>query len=94
MLGRTFLVVVSEELALIIVLTEHSALLQARNTTIGSQGVVNVSFTSSVVAGTGHWGGTSANTNQEHEDSQNGGLTPGYLHVFPETNSDTVCIHL
>ena len=72
MLSRTFLVVVSEELALIVVLTEHSALLQAGNPTIGSQGVLLVSLASSVVTGTGHWRGTSANTDQEHEDSQNG----------------------
>ena len=76
------LVVVSEELALIIVLTEHSALLQARNPTIGFQDVVLVSLAGSVVTGTGHWGGASANANQEQEDSQNGGLSPGYHHVL------------
>ena len=72
MFGLTLLVVVSEELALIVVLTEHSALLQAGNPTIGSQGVLLVSLAGSVVAGTGHWRGTSANTDHEHEDSQNG----------------------
>ena len=82
MAGLTFFVEVSEELALIIVLTEDSALLQAGNPTIGFQGVVLVSLAGSVVTGTGHWGGASANANQEQEDSQNGGLSPGYHHVL------------
>ena len=76
------LVVVSEELALIIVLTQNSALLQAGNTTIGFQDVVLMSLAGSVVTGTGHWGGSSTNANQEHEDIQNGGLSPGYHHVI------------
>ena len=67
--GLTFLVEVSEELALIIVLAQQSALLQAGNTKIGFQGVLLVSLAGSVVTGAGHGRGTSANTNQEHEDS-------------------------
>ena len=69
MFGLTLLVVVSEELALIIVLTQNSALLQAGNTKVGFQGVLLVSLAGSLVTGTGHWRGTLASTNQEHQGS-------------------------
>ena len=54
MLGLTFLVVVSEELALIIIPTVHSALLQTGDTKEGLQGVLLVGLTGGVVAGAAH----------------------------------------
>ena len=76
----TFLVIVSEELALIIIPTVHSALFQAGDTKEGLQGVLLVGLAGGVVAGAGHWRGCLANTNQEHQDSQYG--VSGYIHVL------------
>ena len=50
----TFLVVVSEELALIIIPTVHPALLQTGDTKEGLQGVLLVGLTGGVVAGAAH----------------------------------------